>query len=147
MTQTTRNFTRWLKVRLFIPIGAITIYAFSDQVLAHSGSSNGEGSAEAVTGNREGDTSPAMAAYLDKYGKFQVKAFENLIFKNRSTEEIQALFGEYLEFNALYLDLTLEERTMVKRPDFPYVKLEKEGKQYYKRLNELSAEERKSLGC
>ena len=122
------------------------IYAFSGKALADSGSNDGD-STEGVSGYWEGGNSPAMAVYLDKYGKFQVKAFENLIFKNRSTEEIQALFGEYLEFNVLYLDLTIEERMLVKRPDFPYVRLEKEGRPYYKRLNELNAEERKSIGC
>ena len=147
MMQTTKNFPAWLRVGLFIPIGAILIYALSDQVAAHTGSLVEEDSFAAVTGNWEGDNSPGMTAYLDKYGKFQVKAFENLIFKNRSTEEIQALFGEYLEFNVLYLDLTIEERMLIKRPDFPYVRLEKEGRPYYKRLNELNAEERKSIGC
>lgn len=142
----TKNFAALLRVGLFIPIGAILIYAFGDKALADSGSNNGD-STEAVRGHWEEGNSPAMAAYLDKYGKFQVKAFENLIFKNRSTEEIQALFGEYLEFNVLYLDLTIEERILVKRPDFPYVRLEKEGRPYYKRLNELNAEERKSIGC
>ncbi len=142
----TKNFAALLRVGLFIPIGAIMIYTFGDKALADSGSNKGD-STEAVSGNWEGDKSPAMAAYLDKYGKFQVKAFENLIFKNRSAEEIQALFGEYLEFNVLYLDLTIEERMLVKRPDFPYVRLEKEGRSYYKRLNELNAEERKSIGC
>lgn len=145
--QTTKNFPAWLRVGLFIPIGAILIYALSDQVAAHTGSLVEEDSFAAVTGNMEAERSPEMTAYLDKYGKFQVKAFENIFFKNRSTEEVQALFGEYLEFNVLYLDLTLAERMMVKRPDFPYVKLEKEGRPYYKRLNELNAEERKSIGC
>lgn len=147
MVHTTKIFPVWLRVSLFVPIGLIVIYALSDEAFADSGPVKLEDSDEVVAEHWKADHSPAMAAYLDKYGRFQVKAFENLAFKNRSTEEIQALFGEFLEFNVLYLDLTIEERMMVKRPDFPYVKLEKEGKPYYKRLNELNAAERKSIGC
>lgn len=145
--KTTKLSAKWLKIGALIPIGVLLIFAFSDKLLAFEVAGGSEKPTVELSENLSETKSPAMAAYLDKYGKFQVKAFENLMFKNRSTEEIQALFGEYLEFNVLYLDLTFEERRMVKRPDFPYVKLEKEGKQYYKRLNELNDEERKSIGC
>ena len=146
MNRQTKSSTKWLKIGALIPIGALLIFVFSEKVLADS-TDGPDRSMAGLSENLPENRSPAMAAYLDKYGKFQVKAFENLIFKNRSAEEIQALFGEYLEFNVLYLDLTIEERMLVKRPDFPYVRLEKEGRPYYKRLNELNAEERKSIGC
>ncbi|OOG76185.1 hypothetical protein [Algoriphagus sp. A40] len=147
MMKTTNTYSKWLRFCLLVPIGAVMIYAFSDQVFAHSESNNGEGSVEVIAGNWEGEKSPAMAAYLDKYGKYQLKAYENFIFKNRTIAELQALFGVYLEFDALFLDLSLEERLMVKRPEFPYVRFEKDGVEYYKKLNELNAEERKKIGC
>lgn len=145
MSQRTKPSTKWLKIGALIPIGALLIYAFSDKVLALTKADPAEKVSKGT--NLTGERSPALTAYLDKYGKYQLKAYENYLFKDRSLAELQALFGVYQEFNALYLDLSFEERRMVKRPEFPYVKLEKDGVEYYKKLNELNAEERKSIGC
>jgi len=146
MNRQTKSSTKWLKIGALIPIGALLIFVFSEKVLADS-TDGPDRSMAGLSENLPENRSPAMAAYLDKYGKYQLTAYENFIFKNRTIEELQALFGVYQEFDLLYLNLTIEERLMVKRPEFPYVRLEKDGVEYYKKLNELNAEERKKIGC
>lgn len=145
--ETTNSYIKWLKIGALIPVGALLILVKSEKTLAFVSFDETEKSILGHSENLLATRSPALEVYLDKYGKYQLKAYENFIFKNRTIEELQALFGVYLEFNELFLNLSLEERLMVKRPEFPYVRLEKDGDVYYKKLNELNAEERKKIGC
>jgi hypothetical protein len=88
-----------------------------------------------------------VATYNQLYGKFQLKAFANRQFSIPSDKEIEALRMESNALDQLYTQMSPEERGKVKRVSFPYAKLEVAGKVTYKRFEDLTQEERESLGC
>jgi len=91
--------------------------------------------------------SKALKEYLTRYGKFHTKTFENKVFTQPSNQEIVELQTEYHELDKSYLSLSFEERKRVSRAIFPYAKIEKEGKVIYKKMQDLTPEERQELGC
>ena len=88
-----------------------------------------------------------VATYSHLYGKFQLKAFANRKFTMPTDQEIEALRMESNALDQLYTQIPLEERGKVKRVSFPYAKLEVAGKVTYKRFEDLTQKERKSLNC
>ncbi len=100
----------------------------------------------------QGDESKAnptdlVARYSHLYGKYQVKVFANRKFSVFTDQEIEALRLEAAALDQLYTQMTLEERTKIKRASFPFVQLEVGGKTIYKKAEDLTPEERKSLNC
>ncbi|MCM0059463.1 MAG: hypothetical protein NBV57_01275 [Algoriphagus sp.] len=100
----------------------------------------------------QGDESPTsgtdlVAAYTQLYGKYQVKVYANRKFSKPTDQEIEALHLEAEALHKLYSQMTLEERTQIKRASFPFVKLEVAGKMIYKKAEDLTPEERKNLNC
>jgi hypothetical protein len=91
--------------------------------------------------------SDLVKTYNQLYGKFQLKAFANRQFSIPTNQEIEALRMESNALDQLYTQMTREERGKVKRVSFPYAKLEVAGKVTYKRFEDLTQEERESLGC
>jgi hypothetical protein len=88
-----------------------------------------------------------VATYSQLYGKFQLKVYSNRQFSIPSAQEIEALRMESNVLDQLYTQMSREERGKVKRVSFPYAKLEVAGKVTYKRFEDLTQQERESLGC
>jgi hypothetical protein len=88
-----------------------------------------------------------VATYSNLYGKYQVKVFANRKFSVFTNQEIEALRLEAEALEKLYSQMTLKERTKIKRAAFPFVKLEEGGKTIYKKAEDLTPEERKKLNC
>ena len=91
--------------------------------------------------------SDLVATYSLKYGKYQVKAFVNRNFSIPTHQEIESLRLEANALDKLYTQMTLEERRKIQRASFPYSRLEVAGKVTYKKFEDLTEEERKSLNC
>jgi len=91
--------------------------------------------------------SELVKTYNQLYGKFQLKAFANRQFSIPTDQEIEALRMESNALDQLYFKMNAEERKKIKRVSFPYAKLEVAGKVTYKRFEDLTQEERESLGC
>ena len=91
--------------------------------------------------------SDLVATYTKLYGKYQVKVYANRKFSKPTDQEIEALRLEAAVLDQLYTQMTLEERTKIKRAAFPFVRLEVAGKTIYKKAEDLTPEERKSLNC
>jgi len=88
-----------------------------------------------------------VATYSQLYGKYQVKVYANRKFSNLTNHEIENLRLEAATLDKIYTQMTLKERTKIKRAAFPFVKLEVDGKTTYKKSEDLTPEERKSLNC
>ncbi len=101
--------------------------------------------------SRGNESSPSdtdlVATYSQLYGKYQVKVYANRKFSNLTDQEIEKLRLEAATLDKIYTQMTLKERTKIKRTAFPFVKLEVDGKTTYKKLEDLTPEERKSLNC
>jgi len=88
-----------------------------------------------------------VVIYTKLYGKYQVKALANSKFSMPSDLEIEWLNLQVTALNQLYTKMTLTERKKVKKVSFPFVKLQVGGKTSYKKLENLTPEERNSLNC
>ena len=88
-----------------------------------------------------------VAKYTQLYGKYQVKVYANRKFSVFTNQEIEALRLEADALDKLYTQISLEERTKIKRAAFPFVQLEVGGKTIYKKAEDLTPAERKSLNC
>ena len=97
-------------------------------------------------GSASSDTD-LVARYTQLYGKYQVKVYANRKFSKPTDQEIEALRLEAEALDKLYTQISLEERTKIKRAAFPFFKLEVGGKTIYKKAEDLTPEERKSLSC
>ena len=65
-----------------------------------------------------------VAKYTKLYGKYQVKVYANRKFSVFTNQEIEALRLEAAALDKLYTQISLEERTKIKRAAFPFFKLE-----------------------
>jgi hypothetical protein len=81
------------------------------------------------------------------YGKYQVKVYANRKFSVFTNQEIEALRLEAEALDKLYTQISLEERTKIKRAAFPFVQLEVGGKTIYKKAEDLTPAERSKLSC
>ena len=91
--------------------------------------------------------SDLVATYTKLYGKYQVKVYANRKFSVFTNQEIEALRLEAEALDKLYSQMTLEERTKIKRAAFPFFKLEEGGKTIYKKAEDLTPAERSKLSC
>jgi len=91
--------------------------------------------------------SDLVATYTQLYGKYQVKVYANRKFSVFTDQEIETLRLEAAALDKLYSQMTLEQRTKIKRAAFPFVRLEVDGKFTFKKAEDLTPEERKSLNC
>lgn len=91
--------------------------------------------------------SDLVARYTHLYGKYQVKVYANRKFSKPTNQEIETLRLEAEALDKLYTQISLEERTKIKRAAFPFVRLEVAGKTIYKKAEDLTPAERKKLSC
>lgn len=85
--------------------------------------------------------------YLVLYSQYQLLANENRFLAKPSIQEIEELFALYRSLDAKYKSLHIADKMTVKGASFSFVKMEVDGKVVYKKIEELTAEERKSLAC
>jgi hypothetical protein len=76
-----------------------------------------------------------------------VKVYANRKFSVFTDQEIEALRLEAEALEKLYSQMTLEERTKIKRAAFPFFQLEEGGKTIYKKAEDLTPAERSKLSC
>ncbi|MBN7811090.1 hypothetical protein J0A68_08990 [Algoriphagus sp. H41] len=91
--------------------------------------------------------SKSLKEYLSLYGQYQTRAYENRTFSQPSQEEILAQQMLFRDLEAKYSRLSFEDRRKVTRATFPYAKLKEDGKEVFVKIEDLSPEQRKELGC
>lgn len=91
--------------------------------------------------------SKALKEYLTLYGQYQTKAYENRIFSQPVEKEVLVQQEVFRNLDKKYQELSFDERRRVKRATFPYAKLEKDGKEVFVKIEDLTPQQRKELGC
>ncbi|RAI89357.1 M56 family metallopeptidase [Algoriphagus yeomjeoni] len=94
---------------------------------------------------------PAPAELLESYKKVSYK-YELMRNKGRndaslSMEERNTLFQMYNELQIIFLNMGAPERRQVKMVNFPYYRVEENGKNVFKAVSELSPEQRALNNC
>lgn len=87
------------------------------------------------------------STYWNLYSKYETKVNRNGLFGKYSQEEIAQLEKEYRVLEMTFTRLPLEDKMQVKKPSFPFAKLTQEGKVIYKKLADLTEEEKKNMAC
>ncbi|MFN3996846.1 M56 family metallopeptidase [Algoriphagus sp.] len=87
------------------------------------------------------------SSYQKQLAEFEIRTNKNRLFSQPSEQEIAELQQLFNSLQVNYLNLFMEEKRKVKRANFPYAKIEREGKIIYKRMEDLTPEERQELGC
>lgn len=90
---------------------------------------------------------PTSQSYQKEVAEFQIRIHENRLFSQLTDQDFTDLQAKYKALDASYQKLPMEEKRKVKRANFPYAKIEREGKVIYKRMEDLTLEERQELGC
>jgi biopolymer transport protein ExbD len=94
-----------------------------------------------------GGRSAELQEYLALYGKYQTITYQNRLFEQPVIFGVLHQQEIFKELEAKYNRLSFEERRRVKRAAFPYVKLEKDGKEVFVKIEDLTPQQRKELGC
>lgn len=89
----------------------------------------------------------SLPSYQEFKTAYQLKVNESCLFAKKSDLEIEKLFEMFTILQDQYMFLSFEDKRKVQRPAFPYVRLEKDGKEIFKRFEDLTEEERKTLNC
>jgi biopolymer transport protein ExbD len=87
------------------------------------------------------------STYWNLYSKYETKVNRNGLFGKVSQEEIAQLEKDFKMLDLTFARLSLEDKMQVKRPSFPFARLTQEGKVIYKKLEDLTEEEKKSMVC
>ncbi|MBC6366676.1 M56 family metallopeptidase [Algoriphagus sp. AK58] len=102
----------------------------------------------------KGSTGKTVAAlpqnkstYWNLYSKYETRVNRNRLFEKFSQEEMSQLEKEYRLLDKTFASLSLEDKMQVKKPSFPFARLTKEGKVIYKKMEDLTEEEKKSMAC
>ncbi|GMQ24963.1 hypothetical protein Aoki45_16450 [Algoriphagus sp. oki45] len=91
--------------------------------------------------------SEALKMYIKLYGEYQTKAYENRLFTKWTDQEIMGLEKDFQDLRTRFSLLSPIERTQVQRVNFPFFKTEKNGITTYKKIEDLTEEERRSMAC
>jgi hypothetical protein len=144
MNKSSKPGIKFLKLASLVVFLGVVVAIFADKVAVNAVAQQTE-----VTEKVQSTTSDSdlVKKYSQLYGKFQLKAFANRQFSIPTNQEIEALRMESNALDQLYTQMSPEERGKVKRVSFPYAKLVVAGKVTYKRFEDLTQEERESLGC
>jgi hypothetical protein len=87
------------------------------------------------------------STYWSLYSKYETKVNRTGLVGKFSQEEIAQLEKEYKLLDITFARLSLEDKMQVERPSFPFAKLTQEGKILYKKFQDLTEEEKKSIAC
>ena len=102
---------------------------------------------EASSGKSLSATPQNKSTYWSLYSKYETKVNRTGLFGKLSQEEIALLEKEYRLLDLTFARLSLKDKMQVKRPAFPFAKLTQEGKIIYKKIQDLTEEEKKSMAC
>ena len=91
--------------------------------------------------------SEALKMYIKLYGEYQTKAYENRLFSKWTDQEIIDLEKDFQDLRTRFSLLSPIERTQVQRVNFPFFKTEKNGITTYKKIEDLTEEERRTMAC
>lgn len=89
----------------------------------------------------------SLSTYHELNGAYQLKLNESRLFAKKSELEIEKLFEMFTILQDQHMFLSFEDKRIIQRPSFPYARLEKDGKMIFKRFEDLTEEERKTLNC
>lgn len=87
------------------------------------------------------------STYWNLYSKFETKVNRAGLFGKLSQEEIAQLEKEYKMLEMAFAQLSVGDKMQVKKPSFPFVRLTQGGKVIYKKMEDLTEEEKKSMAC
>ena len=90
---------------------------------------------------------PGLADYVSRYATYQTKINKSGFFSSFSQEEMRQLEKEFHALESNFSKLPLEEKMQTKRPSFPFAKLTQGNQLVYKKLADLTEEERKNMAC
>lgn len=90
---------------------------------------------------------PGLADYVSRYATYQTKINKSGFFSSFSQEEMWQLEKEFHALESNFAKLPLEEKMQTKRPSFPFAKLTQGNQLVYKKLADLTEEERKNMAC
>jgi hypothetical protein len=88
-----------------------------------------------------------VAAYQEKYAKYEISVNKQLVFRKKTENEMAILFDMFTKLNTSYVAMPLEDKMKVHRVNFPYARIENEGNVIFKNFEELTKEERANLKC
>jgi biopolymer transport protein ExbD len=106
----------------------------------------GEGLLHESTSSLE-DRSESLREYLNLYGEYQTVTYENRLFAQPVKWAVIHQQKLFKALEAKYNGLSFEDRRRVKRADFPYVKMTKNGTEVFLKVEDLTPQQRKELGC
>lgn len=87
------------------------------------------------------------SSYQKQLTEFEIRTNENRLFAQPSNQEIAEIQKLYNSLQTSYISLSMEDRRKVTRANFPYVKIDRDGKVFYKKVKDLTPEELQTLGC
>jgi biopolymer transport protein ExbD len=87
------------------------------------------------------------STYWSLYSKYETKVNRNGLMGKFSQEEIAQLEKEFRMLEMTFTKLSLKDKMQVNKPSFPFAKLTKEGKVVYKKISDLTEEEKKTMAC
>lgn len=90
---------------------------------------------------------PGLADYVSRYATYQTKINKSGFFSSFSQKEMRQLEKEFHALESNFAKLPLEEKMQTKRPSFPFAKLTQGKHVVYKKLADLTEEERKNMAC
>lgn len=90
---------------------------------------------------------PGLAEYISRYANYQTRVNKSGFFATFSQEEMRKLEKEFHSLESRFAKLPMEEKMQTTRPNFPFAKLTQGNQVVYKKLDDLTAEEKKNLIC
>ena len=146
MKKTSKPRIQVLKLAALVVFLGVTVVFFAEKEavskpIKHSGQHAADAgeSVSAVPQNK--------STYWNLYSKYETKVNRNGLFGKFSQEEIVQFEKEYRVLEMTFTRLSLEDKMQVKKPSFPFAKLTQEGKVIYKKLSDLTEEEKKRMAC
>jgi hypothetical protein len=88
-----------------------------------------------------------VAAYKEKYVEYEISINKQLVLRKKTEYEMAMLYEMFTELTTNYAAMPLEDKMKVHRVNFPYARIENEGKVIFKNFEELTKEERANLKC
>lgn len=146
MNKTTPKGKKWALIMLSFSLILVSGFLFSTKVVADK-AENSQSTSETKKSVAFSPSSQNLSTYTALYGKYQTQINANRLFSTFTQKEIIRLEGDFRLLELGFARLSLEERRQVKRPSFPFAKLTQDGKVIYKKIEDLTEEERKNMAC
>ncbi|WP_179375164.1 M56 family metallopeptidase [Winogradskyella wichelsiae] len=150
-TQTSKTRV-WLSTLLVLPIIAILFYSFAEKEYVEKEESSTIDHVEHIKDELKKAKElqihyvdqKVVEIYLKKYDIYEALRTTEPHYINKSKQQQEGLDDMFSDLGGLYFRISKENKAKVKRPISPikpYVQITLNGKTYYKKRNELTAEE------